>query len=226
MPLSCQRVHSLGESLRRGIKFRFMSERELGDPERTTLEPAHGAAHDPTHGPEQTAIFGFGSRSAPEERAGFAAAAWGVAALIVIVAAGALVYAGRKKPAAAPNTLQPADAYASSLPLSQFAMSESENLSGGKMTYLDGHIANAGNRTVGAVTVQVVFANDEALPPQIDTVPLMLIRMKEPYIDTQPVSTAPLKPADDREFRLTFESVPDNWNRQMPEVRVIQAELR
>ena len=177
-----------------------MSERELDDPERTTLEPAHGAAHDPMHGPEQTAIFGFGSRSAPEERAGFAAAA--------------------------PNTLQPADAYASSLPLSQFAMSESENLSGGKMTYLDGHIANAGNRNVGAVTVQVVFANDEALPPQIDTVPLMLIRMKEPYIDTQPVSTAPLKPADDREFRLTFESVPDNWNRQMPEVRVIQAELR
>jgi hypothetical protein len=97
----------------RGIKFRFMSERELGDPERTTLEPAHGAAHDPTHGPEQTAIFGFGSRSAPEERGGLCGSmVWGVAALIVIVVAGALVYAGRKKPAAAPNTLQPADAYA------------------------------------------------------------------------------------------------------------------
>jgi hypothetical protein len=72
----------------------------------------------------------------------------------------------------------------------------------------------------------VVFANDEALAPQIDTVPLMLIRMKEPYIDTEPVSLAPLKPGDDREFRLTFESVPDNWNTQMPEVRVIQVESK
>ena len=79
-----------------------------------------------------------------------------------------------------------------------------------------------GSRTVTGITVQVVFGNDEALAPQIDTVPLTLIRTKEPYIDTQPLSANPLKPGDDREFRLTFESVPDNWNQQMPEVRVIQ----
>ena len=56
--------------------------------------------------------------------------------------------------------------------------------------------------------------------------PLTLIRMKEPYIDIEPVSAAPLKPGDDREFRLTFEAVPDNWNSQMPEVRVIQTQLQ
>jgi len=144
----------------------------------------------------------------------------------VVVLVGALVYFGRKKPEAAPNTLQPADAYAASLPLSQFAMSESENLTGGKLTYLDGHIGNTGDRTVTAVTVQVVFRNDEDLAPQIDTLPLTLIRVKEPYIDIEPVSAAPLKPGDDREFRLTFETVPENWNLQMPEVRVIHAGLR
>jgi hypothetical protein len=74
--------------------------------------------------------------------------------------------------------------------------------------------------------VQVVFQNDEALAPQIDTVPLTLIRMKDPYVDTQPVDANPLKPGDEREFRLTFETVPDNWNQQMPEVRVIQTELK
>jgi hypothetical protein len=142
------------------------------------------------------------------------------------VVVGALVYAGRKKPAPAPSTLQPADAYAASLPLSQFAMSESENLSGGKLTYLDGHLANAGNRTVAGVTVQVVFQNDEALAPQIDTVPLTLIRTRDPYIDTESVNAAPLKPGDDREFRLTFETVPENWNTQMPFVRVIHTDLR
>jgi hypothetical protein len=105
-------------------------------------------------------------------------------------------------------------------------MSESENLTGGKQTYLDGHIVNTGGRTVTAVMVQVVFRNDEDLAPRIDTLPLTLIRMKEPYIDTAPVSAAPLKPGDDREFRLTFETVPENWNQQMPEVRVIRAGLR
>jgi hypothetical protein len=79
---------------------------------------------------------------------------------------------------------------------------------------------------VTGVTVQVVFQNDVAMPPQISTIPLMLIRMKEPYIDTQPVSAAPLKPGDDREFRLTVESVPQNWNTQMPEVRVVQISLK
>ncbi len=140
--------------------------------------------------------------------------------------ASALVYLGRKKPAPALNTLQPADAYAASLPLTQLAMSESTNLSGGKLTYLDGHVTNTGNRTVTDITAQVVFSNDEAMPPQIDTVPLTLIRMKEPYIDTEPVSASPLKPGDDREFRLTFETVPENWNTQMPETRIIQTSLK
>lgn len=181
---------------------------------------------------DNTVREGAQSKDAPvfglqqEERGSYPVAAWGIAALIVIVLVGAFVYLGRKKPAAAPSTLQPADAYASSLPLSQPAMSESTNLSGGKLTYLDGHVANTGTRTVTGITAQVVFQNDVAMPPQIYTVPLTLIRMKEPYIDTQAVSANPLKPGDDREFRLTFETVPDNWNTQMPEVRVIQTELK
>ena len=182
-------------------------------------------------GPSKDGQSGTGTEApifagAPAERGRIPIAAWGVAALIVVVVVGALVFAGRKKPVAVPDTLQPEDAYAASLPLSQFAMSESANLSGGKLTYLDGHIGNTGGRTVTAVTVQAVFRNDEQMPPQIDTVPLTLIRVKEPYIDTEPVSAAPIKPGDDREFRLTFETMPENWNQQMPEVRVIHVGVR
>ena len=162
----------------------------------------------------------------PQQRGGMPLAAWGVAALVVLVAIGGLVLAGRKKAAPLPITLQPADAYAANLPLSQFAMSESENLSGGKATYLDGHVQNTGSRTVTGVTVQVVFQNDEAMPPLVDTLPLTLIRMREPYIDTEPVSAAPIKPGDDVEFRLIFEAVPENWNTEMPEVRVIHTDLK
>ncbi|HEV2620353.1 MAG TPA: DUF2393 family protein [Acidobacteriaceae bacterium] len=178
---------------------------------------------------ERAALRGgleFGSRVEPAGRAGIPLAAWAAAALIVVVAAAVFFFAGRKAAAPAPSTLQPADAYAASLPLSQMAMSESESLSGGKLTYLDGHVTNTGSRTVTGATVQVVFANGEDLAPQVDTVPLTLIRMKQPYIDVEPMSAEPLKPGDSRDFRLTFETVPDNWNTQMPEVRVIRTELR
>ena len=81
-------------------------------------------------------------------------------------------------------------------------------------------------RPLPAATVQVLFANDEALPPQIETVPLALIRTHEPYVDTQPISDAPLAPGDDREFRLIFEDIRGNWNQQLPEIHVVHVTTR
>jgi hypothetical protein len=161
----------------------------------------------------------------PAEGGGIPPMAWGVAGLVVLVVLAVLLVMGRHK-AAAPSTVQPLADYAASLPLSQLAMSESTSLSGGKSTYIDGHIQNTGDRTVLGVTVQVLFRNDEAMPPRIDTVPLSLIRTREPYIDTQPVSAAPLKPGGGRDFRLIFESIPANWNMQLPEIRVIGVETK
>jgi len=209
-----------------GIEFLLVSEvndsRSGGQGERGRAAPNGASSASPGVSGVEAPIFA----AEPEERGGIPLAAWGVAALIAVVIVGALVSYGWKKPVPAPSTLLPADAYAASLPLTQFEMSESANLTGGKLTYLDGHIGNTGDRTVDAVTVQAVFQNDIELAPQIYTVPLTLIRMKEPYIDTEPVRAAPLKPGDDREFRLTFETVPENWNQQMPEVRIVHAELR
>ena len=161
----------------------------------------------------------------PPESGGIPVMAWGAAGLAVLVVVVVLVLAGRHK-AVAPATVQPLATYAASLPLSQLAMSESTSLSGGKSTFIDGHIQNTGTQTVSGITVQVLFRNEEAMPPQIDTVPLSLVRTKEPYIDTQSVASAPLKPGDERDFRLIFESIPANWNNQMPEIRIIQIETK
>jgi hypothetical protein len=163
--------------------------------------------------------------SKPPEGGGIPVMAWGVAGLAVLVVVLVLVLAGRHK-AAAPSTIQPLAAYAASLPLSQLAMSESTSLSGGKSTFIDGHIQNTGGQTVSGITVQVLFRNEEAMPPQIDTLPLSLIRTREPYIDTQSVSSSPLKSGDERDFRLIFESIPQNWNGRMPEIHIIQAEIK
>jgi hypothetical protein len=159
------------------------------------------------------------------EGGGIPMMAWGVAGLAVLVVVVVLVLAGRHK-AAGPPTVQPLAAYAASLPLSQLAMSESTSLSGGKSTFIDGHIQNTGSQTVSGITVQVLFRNDEAMPPQIETLPLSLIRVREPYIDSQSVSAAPLKPGDERDFRLIFESIPANWNTQMPEIRMVRVDTK
>ncbi len=149
-----------------------------------------------------------------------------IAAIVVLVILGGLVmYFGHGKatPQVTPISA-PLDAYAASLPISQLAMSESANLAGGKVTYLDGQIANTGDRTITAVTVQVLFRDPAHEVAQNETQPLKLIRMRQPYIDVEPVSAAPLKPGDRRDFRLIFDTVALDWDGAYPEVRVVRVE--
>ena len=148
-----------------------------------------------------------------------------IASVAVLVLVGFFVAMGRRH-SVPTNTVLPLAAYAPSLAMSGIQMSESTSLSGGKSTYVDGHVANQGTATVTGVTVQVLFRNDEAMPPQVFTLPLTLIRTRQPYVDTEPVSAEPLAPGADREFRLIFESIGANWNQQLPEIHVISVQTR
>jgi hypothetical protein len=161
----------------------------------------------------------------PSRSSGMPLSAWLIAGAVVLAVVAGLLLAGHRKTPAVTG-IQPLDPYSSSLPLSQLQMSESTSLSGGKSTFIDGHIRNTGSSTVTGVTVQVLFHNEEQMPPQIETLPLALVRTREPYVDTIPVSAAPLGPGQDREFRLIFESIPTNWNMQMPEIHVIGVEKK
>ena len=105
-------------------------------------------------------------------------------------------------------------------------ISESSNLAGGKVTYVDGHIANTGNRTVTGITVQVLFRTFAHEVAQNETLGLKLIRTREPYVDLQPVSAAPLEPGAQREFRLIFDAVSPDWDGAYPEVRVLRVETK
>jgi hypothetical protein len=150
-------------------------------------------------------------------------------AVVVAVAAGAFLFlehgSGRAKTTIMPISA-PLDAYAGSLSITNLAMSESANLAGGKVTYVDGHIANQGTRTVTAVTVQVLFRDFAHEVAQNETQPLKLIRMREPYIDVGPVSAAPLKPGGEADFRLIFDSVKPDWDGAYPEIRVLHVETK
>lgn len=151
--------------------------------------------------------------------------AWLIAGAVVLAAVAALLLLGHRRTTEITGVQAP-DSYSANLPLAQLQMSESTSLSGGKSTYIDGHIRNTGPATVTGVLVQVLFKNEEQMPPQVETVPLMLIRTREPYVDTETVRIDPLKPGDDREFRLIFESIPSNWNMQMPEIRIIKIDKK
>ncbi len=149
------------------------------------------------------------------------------AALVVVVAAVVILELQHgQKPLAVTPVSAALDPYAANLPISGLAMSESSNLVGGKMTYVDGHIANKGSRTVTGITVQVLFRNVAHEVTRNDTQALKFIRMREPYIDVEPVSAAPLKPGDERDFRLIFDAVSPDWDGAYPEIRILHVETK
>jgi hypothetical protein len=148
-------------------------------------------------------------------------------AVVVAVVVGLVLLLGRGKSAPQVTPLATAaDAYAPNLPITGLAMSESSNLSGGKVTYLDGHIANRGNRTVTGIKVQVLFRDVAHEVAQNETQPLKFIRMRDPYIDVEPVSAAPLKPGGEQDFRLIFDTVSPDWDGAYPEIRIIHVEMQ
>jgi len=150
---------------------------------------------------------------------------WIAAGVVVVLGLVLLVlFGGKKTPPVSPGGagLAAADPYAASLPISNPKMSEASNFAGGKVTYVDGHIVNNGGRTITDVTVQLGFRDFGNQLVQKETMPLTLIRMREPYVDTESVSADPIKPGDQRDFRLVLDHIAQDWNSQYPEVRVIQ----
>ena len=157
----------------------------------------------------------------------FPTTAVAIASVAVVILVAVLVLLGRRHtPPPAPNTPQPLAAYAPNLVITNIQMSEADSNLGGKSTYIDGHIANHGPSTVTAITTQDIFSNDQAMPPQIETTPLYLIRSRDPYIDTEPVSAAPLAPGAEADFRLIFENITPDWNTQPPAIHITAVATR
>jgi hypothetical protein len=151
-----------------------------------------------------------------------------VAAAIVLAVVGGWVLFlqhGKSAPTVTPITA-PADPYAGSLSISHLAMSESSNLAGGKVTYLDGQIANQGSRAVSGITVQVLFRDPAHEVAQNETQALKIIRTRDPYVDVEPVSAAPIKPGDVADFRLIFDTVAQDWDGAFPEIRIVHVDTK
>lgn len=144
----------------------------------------------------------------------------GMALVIVIVGIIALFSRGQSKGNATPHP------YASNLKISDLKMSAAENFVGATVTYLDGTVANSGDKTVTHATVHVVFKDSLGQIAQAEDVPLHVLQTGGPYPDAVDLSTSPLAPAQSTPFRLTFEHVTDEWNHEFPDLRVMDVSLK
>src|ERR1700722_8877436 len=161
--------------------------------------------------------------SEPSEPRSFPVAAMAIAAVAVIILAAVLVLMSRNHGTVTdPTKLQPPAAYAPNLMITGVEMSEADIPSGGKQTYIDGHIANHGPATVTAITVQALFPNDQQTPPQMEMVPVNIVRSREPFVDMVPVNAAPIAPGGEVDFRFLFVGVTSNWNVHQTAIHVVQ----
>jgi hypothetical protein len=116
--------------------------------------------------------------------------------------------------------------YAASLKLSDFKMSAAENFVGATVSYIDGTVTNAGNKTVTHVIVQVLFKDDLGQLAQREDIPMQVLKTTGPYPEAVDFSVSPLAPGQSKTFRLTFESISAQWNRQYPDIQVTDVAVK
>lgn len=144
----------------------------------------------------------------------------GVAAVVVVVGVVAFLTRGSPRSAIAPHP------YVSSIKLSDLKMSAAENFVGASVTYIDGTVTNAGNKTVSHTVVHVNFKNSLDQVAQAEDVPLHVLKTSGPYPDAVDLSVSPLAPGQSQPFRLTFEHISADWNHAYPELQVTDVTLR
>jgi hypothetical protein len=144
------------------------------------------------------------------------------AVVLVIAAMVALAFLLREPP----RKVAPPSPYIPQLKLSDFKMSAAENFIGHTVSYIDGTITNTTDKTVSRVMVEVNFMDSIGQLAQREELPLRIIRTNGAYNEPVDLNVAPLGPGQSAPFRLTFDSISQQWNRQYPQVRVTDVTVK
>jgi hypothetical protein len=148
---------------------------------------------------------------------------WIVALVVICFGLGLAFWLGRPPANSSGNRVDP---YAKYVVLGNVQVSQASNFAGDQLTYVDGTIENRGNRTITSLTLQAAFPNETGDAPQTLQAPVSLVRSRDPYVDTQPISSAPLAAGKSQDFRLVFDNVSPMWNQQPPPLRIIDIGTR
>jgi hypothetical protein len=137
------------------------------------------------------------------------------AGLVIIVVALVVIFTRNSGNASQTNP------YAAKLQISSLHMATAENFAGGTVTYIQGTLANTGDRKLTGARVEVLFKNSLGEITQKEVLPIMILLPNTPYVDYGPLDRAPLTAGQRRDFRLTLEHITADWDGQIPQVRVV-----
>jgi len=143
--------------------------------------------------------------------------AMGIGAALLLVLIGGFILFSRTDERA--NSGQP-HPYATNLKFTDLKLSAAENFVGGNVTYLDGQLANNGDKTVNAATVELVFHNTLNEVVQKESMGVRALSQGGPYPDVVDLHAAPLAPGKSRPIRFTLEHISADWNRVAPDIKV------
>lgn len=144
----------------------------------------------------------------------------GIALVAVVVGVLTLILRSEQKKPAAPSP------YAANLKFSDLKASAAQNFAGATVSYLDGTITNAGNQTVIHAMVQVTFRDDMGQTAQREELPIRVLRTGGPYDEAVDLNLSPLLPGQSKPFRLTFESISNQWNHAYPDMLVTEVNTK
>jgi hypothetical protein len=147
----------------------------------------------------------------------------GIGFVCIAVVVGLFILLSRHQPQITAKVASP---YAGHLDLENVKLSLAENFIGGTVTYIDGQVANTGDKTVTHATVSVKFQNSLGQIAQLEELPLQVLDRTGPYPQAIDLKMSPLKPQQSREFRLTLSHVSTEWNQQIPDLKVMQVETQ
>src|SRR5438445_2946420 len=145
-----------------------------------------------------------------------------VAIAAVVALAGITAVILREKP----KTVAGPPPYSANLKFSELKMSQAQNFVGASVTYVDGTLANTGDKTVTRAVVRVTFKDLYGQVAQIETVPIRVLQTSGPYPDTVDLGSSPLAPGQSKPFRLTFEHVSDQWNQAYPNLQIVDVTVK
>jgi hypothetical protein len=109
-----------------------------------------------------------------------------------------------------PVLTQEARGYLKSLQLSEVQMQANESYLKQAVVEITGKIGNNGDRVLKLVEITCVFR---------DAYGQVVLRER---IAIAGRKTGDLRPGETKNFRLAFDSIPDSWNKQMPELVIAQ----
>jgi uncharacterized protein DUF2393 len=178
------------------------------------MAPKEPIATEPSDGqPHPSELFRPPGEAEPDSS--WKSKAVGFAVVTLALAIGIFIWREIRGPAP-----QGPPTYASQLKISELKLSQEQNFLGATVTYLEGMILNAGDKTVNGASVSVIFRNSLDEVVQKETLPLRVLDRNGPYPDTFDMRARPLAPGQTREFRLIFEHLSSDWNQRAPETAI------